>query len=607
MEFPEAARKELLKLRPIHAPTTDPESRPLRCPKCLEPIQRARVRLGIPLCGGCGTFLPLRLVGFDHYLIEGCRVEAVHEGITIRGRVLTADYAQRSFQILTDDGKRHNLSEGLRRTAFRNGQKVLANKVPAVVMAYSIREDDGHLSYKVLLEGEEHSIPEEGVEPPPPSVEDRLRTLSFADSQRWGLHILASFIESAPYMKNGEALLTASSKVKPYDHQLTVSGRIVDATPPRFLLADEVGLGKTIEVGLALKELQMRGLIERVLIIAPKLLVNQWIGELARRFNIFCKEITSTEYGDAARRGVNPFNEIDFAVTSYQFVQRDDRRQILLDAKPWGIVVIDEAHHIRSDPLKGEKNKLFRLVDEWEEKDGITVEGLKEKCEGLLLVTATPLQLRIQELHDLLSIVGLGGKWAIPEYFGKFFEETIVEAKANLPFRIEMARDFLNWGDYDRQALNREIGNTAKHAPTIQEIIFYGRDPSFEQLQNKEFVGHLNEILSFCTPLHWAMFRNTRRVLRRYGLTVPARHPRDDLFPLGKPEEEEIYDELTEYIRRYYEKSQKENRKALRFLTLFFMGLPNEMSHNTRCLRMYSVREKVSSVLDRAGDFYGAP
>lgn len=565
LEFPDAARKELLKLRPPKPPTQDPEFRPLRCPKCLEPLERSRIRLGIPICRSCGSFLPLRLVGFERYIIEGCRVQAVYEGSLIIGRVLTVDYSQPSYEVLTDAGKRLILKEGLQRIAFKSGQKVLANGVPAVVMEHSVREDDGRLSYTVLLEGEEHSIPEEGVEPSPPSVEDQIRSLIITDPERWGLHILATFIESAPYMKNGEALLTASSKVKPYDHQLTVSGRIVNTIPPRFLLADEVGLGKTIEVGLALKEFHMRGFIDRVLVIAPKLLVKQWIGELGRRFNLFFEEVTANKYAEATMRGTNPFNEFDFAITSYQLVERAHRRKVLLDAKPWDIIVVDEAHHIRRDPLKREKNELFKLVDGWEE-EGSLIEGLKEKCEGLLLATATPLQLRIEELYDLLSIVGLGGRWAIPEYFTRFFEEVVVSGSSSLQFRIEMARDFLSWAEYDRQMLNREIAGAARYAPKIQEIIFGNRNPTFQELHDKEFVGHLNRILTLCTPLRWIMFRNTRNILRRYGVYVPTRYPKDHLFPLGRPDEEEIYDELTKYIQHFYEKAQRQNRKALGFV-----------------------------------------
>lgn len=565
LEFPEAARKELLKLRPPKPPTQDPEFRPLRCPKCLGPLERSRIRLGIPVCSSCGSFLPLRLVGFERYIIEGCRVQVVFEGSPLTGRVLSVDYGQPSYEVLTDDGKRLFLKERLQRITFKTGQKVLANGVPAVVMAHSVREDNGRLSYTVLLGGEEHFIPEEGVEPSPPSVEDQIRSLVIADPQRWDLHILATFIESAPYMKNGEALLTASSKVKPYEHQLTVSGRIVNTVPPRFLLADEVGLGKTIEVGLALKELQMRGLIDRVLVVAPKLLVGQWIGELGRRFNLFFREVTADEYADAAKRGTNPFNEVNFAITSYQLVERVHRRKVLLDAKPWDMIVVDEAHHIRRDPLKREKNELFKLVDGWEEETSM-MEGLKEKCEGLLLVTATPLQLRIEELYDLLSIVGLGGRWAIPDYFARFFEDVVVSGSGSLPLRVEMARDFLSWAEYDRQMLNREIASATRYASKIQEIIFGGGTPTFRDLQDKEFVGHLSRILTFCTPLRWLMFRNTRNILRGYGLYVPKRYPRDHLFPLGRPDEEEIYEELTKYIQHFYEKAQRQNRKALGFV-----------------------------------------
>ncbi len=562
LDFPEAAKKELLKYRPATAPARDPDYLEPRCPECLEPIDRSMIGRGVPVCLKCNSFLPVPLVGFARYLIEGCRVKTQADGSTSTGRIISAEYSKPSFQVVTDSGSQLEVREGIQRIAFDGGQRVLANRLPAVVISHLVDQKNGRLNYTVMLQGEERSIPEGGVEPPPPSVEEQIRTLTFSSPQMWSRFVLALIIQSAPYMTNGEALLTASSKVKPYNHQLTVAGRIVSTVPPRFLLADEVGLGKTIEVGLTVKELQMRGLIERVLIIAPKLLVNQWIGELSRRFNIFCKEVTSTDYPDAARTGINPFDEVDFAVVSYQLVQRENRRRVLLESKPWDIIIVDEAHHIRRDPMKHEKNELFKLVDGWDGE-----EGLKEKSEGLLLVTATPLQLRIEELYDLMNIVGLGGKWAIDSYFSRFFLDSMVETSADLPFRIDMARDFLKWGDYDRQLLQRETVQSGKYAGRIEEILHpSGREPSGQELDDKGFLRHLHRILTLCTPLRWLMFRNTREVLRKYGLFVPKRMPKDHLFPLGKPDEEEIYNELGEYIRGFYEKAQRENRKALGFV-----------------------------------------
>lgn len=560
-DFPEAAKKELLKHRPAKAPTEDPGYIEPRCPACLELVDRPTIQRGVPICLSCKAFLPLALVGFSHYMIEGSRVQVRVGDRLSNGRVLAADYSKPLFTVRLDTGQSLDAEGEIQRVAFKSGQKVLANGKPAVVMSHSVGQKDGRLTYTVLLEEQERIIPELGVEPAPPSVEEEIRTHAFEDPQRWSLYILASIIHSAPFMANGEALLTASSKVKPYPHQLTIAGRIVNTVPPRFLLSDEVGLGKTIEVGLAIKELQLRGLLDRVLIVAPKLLVNQWIGELERRFNVFCKEITSAEFSEASRRGRNPFDQLDVAITSYQFIQREQRRQVLFDAEPWNIVIIDEAHHIRRDPIRGEKNELFKLVDGSDEN-----EGLREKSDGLLLVTATPLQLRIQELFDLLSILGLGGKWAIRQYFERFFENVIVRNSAILPYRIDMARDFLSWGEYDRQLIQKEIVKTGSYATAIEEIMFSGRQPSAEELKNRGFVEELHKILDHSTPLRWSMFRNTREVLERYGLRIPKRVPKDHLFPLGKPDEAEIYNELSDYIRDYYEKSRRENRKALGFV-----------------------------------------
>src|SRR5207245_3865615 len=105
LDFPEAAKKELLKYRPPKAPVVDPSFREPRCPACLELVDRSSFRKGIPVCPKCHTFLPVSLVGFSHYLIEGCRAQLRSGEETVNGRVVKADYSGPSFHFRTDNGR----------------------------------------------------------------------------------------------------------------------------------------------------------------------------------------------------------------------------------------------------------------------------------------------------------------------------------------------------------------------------------------------------------------------------------------------------------------------------------------------------------------------
>ena len=165
-------------------------------------------------------------------------------------------------------------------------------------------------------------------------------------------------------------------------HQMFIASEVASRMVPRVLLADEVGLGKTIEAGLILHRLHLTGRAERVLILLPEPLIHQWFVEMLRRFNLLfsifdeerCKSI------EAHDAGVNPFLDSQLIICSVQFLsQNKERAQQVQDAK-WDLLVVDEAHHMEWSPA--EASPQYELV-----------EMLAKQTEGLLLLTATPQQL----------------------------------------------------------------------------------------------------------------------------------------------------------------------------------------------------------------------
>ena len=150
--------------------------------------------------------------------------------------------------------------------------------------------------------------------------------------------------------RNDMALGLSNSRVDPQLHQVSVALRALEKSQPRLILADEVGLGKTIEAGLILKELRARmgSDLERVLIIVPASLITQWRFELRSKFNehfVFLggSEIARTR---AERPNENPWAVEPNVICSLQLARIKRHAEDIASA-PWDLVIVDEAHHAR--------------------------------------------------------------------------------------------------------------------------------------------------------------------------------------------------------------------------------------------------------------------
>lgn len=164
-------------------------------------------------------------------------------------------------------------------------------------------------------------------------------------------------------------------------HQLYIASEVAGRLFPRVLLADEVGLGKTIEACLIVHRLLQTGRVGRVLVVVPEPLVHQWFVELLRRFNLWFN-IFDEERCDAietANPEGNPFLENQWVLCGMNFLTSPERQQQAL-AAGWDMLVVDEAHHLGWSPE--------RVSPEYS-----AVQALGAKVPGLLLLTATPEQL----------------------------------------------------------------------------------------------------------------------------------------------------------------------------------------------------------------------
>lgn len=190
---------------------------------------------------------------------------------------------------------------------------------------------------------------------------------------------LAYQAHALPLIESAAALTSAKIDLLP--HQVVLTHRIATASPRRYLIADEVGLGKTIESALILRELASRGELNRALMVVPAGLVNNWHRELNEVFNLDFEVFGSQ--GDVTDRKSNAFVKHDRLIASVDTLKRKPRVKRLLDAPLWDLVIFDEAQHLTASKTGGKQKKTdnYRLA-----------ESLKSHCRDLILLSATPHQ-----------------------------------------------------------------------------------------------------------------------------------------------------------------------------------------------------------------------
>jgi SNF2 family DNA or RNA helicase len=209
-------------------------------------------------------------------------------------------------------------------------------------------------------------------------------TSGTADSREW--FDLRRKAEELARVPGFDTLITLDANtIKELPHQIDVALRVLRRPMNgRAILADEVGLGKTIEAGIVLKELVVRGLARRILILTPAALVDQWCGELESKF--FETFDTPSEPED--------WRQTTRGIASYDRATRQGHQEAILK-HTWDLVILDEAHKV-----KNEKAARFKFIS-------------KIQRNYILLLTATPLQNDLRELYNLVTLLRPGqlGTW----------------------------------------------------------------------------------------------------------------------------------------------------------------------------------------------------
>ncbi len=174
-------------------------------------------------------------------------------------------------------------------------------------------------------------------------------------------------------------------------HQLHIASDVSSRRSVRALLADETGLGKTIEACCILHRLVLTGKVRRCLVCVPESLLHQWFIELLRRFNLMFR-LFSSEHFESLHDTTNPFQNDQFGIISIGLLANDDKLRSSAVQAGWDLVIVDEAHHLR------EGGREYDCV-----------RRLSEKTAGLILLTATPEQSgRREQFFKLLDCLGVG-------------------------------------------------------------------------------------------------------------------------------------------------------------------------------------------------------
>lgn len=436
--------------------------------------------------------------------------------------------------------------------------------------------------------------PEEGFTLKPQPAQSLLPLQVNADERR---EAVWRFICTAPLRPDGVRVGEATSAITPWPHQMRAFHRMYDHWPPRLLIADEVGLGKTIEAGLLIRQAWLSGKAKRILILAPKAVLKQWQIELREKFNLNwpiydghdLAWYPSRALRSKATREVSrdDWHKEPFVIVSSHLMRRRERQPELLEATtPWDLVILDEAHHARrkspGQASEGGPNLLLRLM-----------QGLRTKTNGLVLLTATPMQVHPIEVWDLLGLLGMPQAWnakAFLDYFPLAGKPNPSHEEFDTLATLFQATE-RSFGAIDLEAaVDKAPGRSRIKARRILAALRDSASTPRRQLESAERKAAL-ALLKTHTPVSALISRHTRGLLRQYfklgKLKTPIATRRvDDQFLPMSTAEREVYEAVEDYISSTYNNAAADERTSVGFvMTIYrrrlassFQALKNTLS-----------------------------
>jgi len=364
------------------------------------------------------------------------------------------------------------------------------------------------------------------------------------------------FLVESPYLPNGEAVCDATALVDPWPHQRKVVEETANAWPEGRLLCDEVGMGKTIEAILILRRLLAGRGVKRVLILLPAGLLKQWQAELREKGGLIFPRLEGTNHlfwPDKSNRRVNGLEEAlqqDMLLMSRETARLEDNLAILLNAKPWDLVILDEAHAARRKKQEeGEYNSGTLLLNLLRQLQ------LRRKSRSVFLLSATPMQTHPWEPWDLLAVLGEGGRW-LADFSGIRDYYNAISTIRKGTFGLETARNIaaMITADSDFPESPDNIVDIKNQSELTNNLWFTASS------EHQKITQWLRQ----GSPLTRRMHRNTRNTLRKYhqlgilDYPLPSRRVTDIIFDYKTQAERDVYNSIKTYVETRFEELEKE-------------------------------------------------
>ncbi|MCZ1002045.1 SNF2-related protein [Streptomyces mirabilis] len=403
---------------------------------------------------------------------------------------------------------------------------------------------------------------------------------------------------------------------RPLPHQAELIHRVVLTYPRGYLFADEVGLGKTVEAGMVLRELFTSGRAKKALLLVPASVMKQWQEELHEKMNLDVARYDKGGFVDRFDQPIptdptaNPWSAFPIVLASSHLARRRSRRTEILEGGPWDVVLVDEAHHARRRGSKATDtpNSLLALLQEMKKSD---------RWRALYLASATPMQMHPHEAWDLIELLGLPGKWGEQASFFTRYFTYLGDPPERRGWKLicDMLEDYFSdlFAERDYE-LEQQVNDALGWADAWTVTGMAGNPPSPDL--RAQFPNATSEWMDKWarrhTPMRDRVFRNTRKTMRAYqaagiipaSIVIPYRHVTDEFIPLAQ-NERALYERIEEYIRRHYNayKSDKAT-KALGFImTVYRRRLTSSFEAIKQSLqRRLDVLEQGKSLADLLTD-----
>lgn len=454
----------------------------------------------------------------------------------------------------------------LARYQYPVGEFIRSRSIGEQGIVNGVRVGPRLVTYDVRFANRRQRVPEVDVLPAAIMDDpfDLLRDNKFGDADAFVLALQARRLHFAHSYDDLVSLSNARIELLP--HQVFVAHRVLSNIPPRVLLADEVGLGKTIEAGLIIKELRARGAARRVLIIVPSGLVPQWVAELRGKFNEDFTRVDSATIGALLATGGKEqlWTQHNSYVTSLHLLRGNDDHIDAIAQQQWDLIIFDEAHHLRRSMSPGpdgdrRSTLAYRMA-----------ERLQASTQALLLLTATPMQLHPFELYSLIELLD---STLFPTY--RHFEKYL-HTIPGLNSVVERLQQASSMSEASCRALATDIAELFKASGAWSQV---SAEEILTKLDGSEATrAQLREQVEELHTLSTVMLRNRKRVVFD---DLPPRRAHTLALEYSATERQ-AYDDVTQYLQEVYNLAMQSKNLALGFVMVTYRKMLTSSSFALR-------------------------